>query len=212
MKIPQEKIQKLAEYTYLMHRKANDSTPYADLSKADKQSYLNEANEQIEYINDNLEIIGASPEEVDKLVHSLASTMEHSVMLMGENAELKQTIALREASLHDMRGKMRRMQKKLDTLDVVYSSSHHMDDIMLKACDVTHIDQTPTTDSIDRAHILVVMNRYGFEKAKVSVSKAFGESKPAQMKASKVKWLARYEKKYGLNELLKASEVCDGAA
>ena len=212
MKIPQEKIQKLAEYTYFMHRKANDSTPYADLSKADKQSYLNEAKEQIEYINDNLEIIGASPEEVDKLVHSLASTMEHSVMLMRENASLKQTIALREASIHDMKDKMQKMQEKLDTLDEVYSPSHYMDDDMLKACDVAPIDPTPATDSIDRAHILAVMSRYGFEKAKVAISKELGESKPVQMKASKANWIARYEQKYGFDVLLKASEVCDGAA
>lgn len=145
MKIPQEKIQKLAEYTYVMHRKANDYTPYADLSKADKQSYLNEAKEQIEYINDNLEIIGVSPEEVDKLVHSLASTMEHSVMLMGENASLKQTIALHEASLHDMRGKMRKMQEKLDS--VVVQSEVSTD--MIESAVVNHynhVEQTPTAE------------------------------------------------------------------
>ena len=260
MKIPQEKIQKLAEYTYSMHRKANDPTPYADLSKADKQSYLNEAKEQIEYINDNLEIIGASPEEVDKLVHSLASTMEHSVMLMGENASLKQTIALREASLHDMKGKMQRMQENLDRVLVQSNDSSDRlesvideSDALLKHVPPTPIPkhtprqkndstrskvsndviesavvdhyqqleqtskpespsyQTPATDSIDRAHILAVMSRYGFEKAKVAISKELGESKPAQMKASKANWIARYEKKYGLDVLIITSEVCDGA-
>lgn len=255
MKIPQEKKQKLAEYVFFMNRKANDCTPFTDLSEADKLSYLHEAEEEIAYINDRLEIIGASQEEIDKLVRNLAIHMEHSAKLMQENAELNAKISRRDVSVRELKGKqkeylkhmdsildggessealkesekkIRSLQEKNNTLvDEAKTSADMLEQLIplqyenkklieerdslamvLNQIQQKQMKENPTTasDDADRAKVSAFLQLHGVKDGMKLISSALGESNVGQAKASAKNWITIYEKRHGMEALLKA---CD---
>ena len=100
-------IEKIAKYSYENGRLATDTTPWDEISKDTRASYINEAKEQYEYLIDMLSVLGAPPANVERLTKNLSINMEHSAKVMQENAELKTKLDQRNESIRDLKEKLK---------------------------------------------------------------------------------------------------------
>ena len=100
-------IEKIAKHSYENERLSTDTTPWNEVSKNTRASYINEAKEQYEYLIDFLSVLGVSPASVEKFTENLSTNMEHSTKVMQENAELKAKLDQRNESIRDLKEKIK---------------------------------------------------------------------------------------------------------
>ena len=109
-----DKIETLAEYTYLNDRNADNGTEWKDVSVNTRTTYIKDATEQYEYAQEIFSVLGVSSTTTEKLVKSIATHVENSAKLMLENTELKAKISRRDISVRELKENQKEYLKHMD--------------------------------------------------------------------------------------------------
>ena len=109
-----DKIETLAEYTYLNDRNADNDTEWKDVSANTRASYIKDATEQYEYAQEIYSVLGVSSTATEKLVKSIATHVENSAKLIQENTELKAKISRRDVSVRELKEKQKEYLNHMD--------------------------------------------------------------------------------------------------